>query len=128
LFPPATPTRRPGSPPKPPKSWKEGQPPEAAGIRRRATRFGSSPSERTGADHAATYLTKKNPSLDYQTALAHGWPIATGSTEGACRHPVKDHMNITGARWALHGAQTVLILRALNSNGDFDAYLLALPT
>lgn len=94
----------------------------AAGIRRRATRFGYSPSERTGADHAATYLTRKKPYLDYQTALANGWPIATGVIEGACRHLVKDRMDITGARWRLHGAEAVLTLRALSSNGDFDTY------
>ena len=94
----------------------------AAGIRRRATRFGYSPSERKGADQAATYLTNKKSYLDYQTALANGWPIATGIIEGACRHLVKDRMDITGARWGLHGAQAILTLRALTSNGDFDTY------
>lgn len=94
----------------------------AAGIRRRATHFGYSPSERKGADHAATYLTRKKPHLDYQTALANGWPIATGIIEGAYRHLVKDRMDITGARWGLHGAQAILTLRALSSNGDFDTY------
>ncbi len=87
----------------------------AAGIRRRATRFGYSPSERKSADHAATYLTSKKPHLDYQTALTNGWPITTGIIEGACRHLVKDRMNITGARWGLHGAQAILTLRALEA-------------
>src|SRR6185312_16968875 len=41
----------------------------AAGIQRRATRFGYSPTERNGADHAATYLTNTKPYLDYHTAL-----------------------------------------------------------
>ncbi|MGH3784172.1 MAG: hypothetical protein ACRDRO_27020 [Pseudonocardiaceae bacterium] len=77
----------------------------AAGIRRRATRLDYSPSERKGADQAANYLTSKKPYLDYQTALANGWPIATGIIEGACRHIVKDRMDITGARWGLQGAQ-----------------------
>jgi hypothetical protein len=31
-------------------------------------------------------------------------------------------MDITGARWGLHGAQAILTLRALTSSGDFDAY------
>jgi hypothetical protein len=42
--------------------------------------------------------------------------------EGACRHLVKDRMDITGARWGLHGAEAVLQLRAIRVNGDFDAY------
>lgn len=94
----------------------------AAGIRRRATRFGYKPAERAGADACATYLTNKAPYLGYDTALAQGWPIATGVIEGAARHLVKDRMDITGARWGLEGAESVLRLRALVTNGDFDDY------
>jgi len=42
--------------------------------------------------------------------------------EGACRHLIKDRMDITGARWGLQTAEAVLKLRALISNGDFDTY------
>ena len=94
----------------------------AAGIRRRATTFGYSPAEREGADACADYLTAKKPYLDYATALAKGWPIATGVIEGACRHLVKDRMDITGARWGLDGAEAILKLRALIAHGDFDQY------
>jgi hypothetical protein len=31
-------------------------------------------------------------------------------------------MDITGARWGLEGAEAVLKLRALRSNGDFESY------
>jgi hypothetical protein len=94
----------------------------AAGIRRRATRFGYDPTERKGADEAANYLTAKKPYLDYATALAAGWPIATGVIEGACRYLVKDRMDITGARWGLDGAEAILRLRALHTTGDLDDY------
>jgi len=47
---------------------------------------------------------------------------ATGVIEGACRHLVKDRMDITGARWSVDGAEAVLKLRALRCNGDFDTY------
>jgi hypothetical protein len=78
--------------------------------------------QRKGIDDAITYLTGKKPYLRYDTALAGGWPIATGIIEGACRHLVKDRMDITGARWGLTGAEAVLKLRALRSNGDFEDY------
>jgi hypothetical protein len=91
----------------------------AAGIRRRATRDGLDPRRRINADKAAGYLTNKADHLDYPTALARGWPIATGIIEGACRHLIKDRMDLTGARWGLHGAEAILKLRALRSNGDF---------
>lgn len=94
----------------------------AAGIRRKATCLGMSKSERKGADVCARYLINKRPYLDYPTALAQGWPIATGVIEGACRHLIMDRMAVTGARWSLVGAEAVLKLRALNSNGDFEAY------
>ena len=94
----------------------------AAAIRRRATTYGYSAAEREGADACANYLTAKKPCLDYATALKSGWPIATGIIEGACRHIVKDRMDLTGARWGLAGAEAILTLRALVSNGDFDEY------
>ena len=36
--------------------------------------------------------------------------------------PGKDRMDITGARWGLDGAEAILKLRALITNGDFDQY------
>ena len=91
-------------------------------IRRTATNAGLDPARRKPADDAAAYLTNKAPYLDYPAALKAGWPIATGVIEGACRHLVKDRMDITGARWGLAGAEAILKLRALKANGDFDAY------
>jgi len=94
----------------------------AAGIRRRATTAGLNKAKRKNADACATYLTNKAPYLDYPTALAAGWPIATGIIEGTCRYLVADRMDITGARWSVDGAEAVLKLRAVRSNGDFDDY------
>lgn len=94
----------------------------AGAIRRAATNAGLNPARRVGADACATYLANKRRYLDYPTALEQGWPIATGVIEGACRHLVKDRMDLTGARWGLQGAEAILKLRALRSNGDFDAY------
>ena len=94
----------------------------AAAIRRKATYHHLDTSRRANADRAATYLCNKADYLDYPTALHAGWPIATGVIEGACRHLVKDRMDITGARWGPEGAEAILKLRALRVNNDFDAY------
>ena len=94
----------------------------AGAIRRAATIAGLHDAQRAGADACAVYLTNKAHYLDYPTALASGWPIATGVIEGACRHLVKDRMDLTGARWGLPGAEAILKLRAIASNGDFDDY------
>ncbi len=94
----------------------------AAAIRRKATANGLTDKKRKGADTCADYLQAKAPYLDYPRALSSGWPIATGIIEGACRHLVKDRMDITGARWGLDGAEAILKLRAVINNGDFNDY------
>ena len=94
----------------------------AAGIRRRATASKLPKSKRRKADMCAGYLTNKAPYLDYPHALNAGWPIATGVIEGTCRYLVADRMDITGARWSVHGAEAILKLRATRTNGDFDNY------
>jgi len=95
----------------------------AGAIRRKATHRHLSASERKNADTCANYLLAKAPYLDYPTALAKGWPVATGIIEGACRYLVKDRMALSGARWRLKGAEAVLKLRAIRKNGDWDSYL-----
>jgi len=83
---------------------------------------GLSGNQRRGVDTCIGYLQAKQEFLDYQTALERGWPIATGVIEGACRHLIGDRLDISGARWGLDGAEAVLKLRALKTNGDFDRY------
>ena len=94
----------------------------AAGMRRSATLRGLNLAQRDAADTAADYLLRHAGYLRYDQYLAAGLPIATGVIEGACRHLVKDRMELTGARWGLAGAEAVLRLRALRSSGDFDDY------
>ena len=94
----------------------------ATAIRRAATTARLTRTQRENADTCANYLMNKSAHLDYPTALPNGRPIATGVIEGACRHLVKDRMDITGARWGLHAAEAILKLRAVRANGDFDDY------
>ncbi len=94
----------------------------AAGMRRSATRRELSAEERKPVDACARYLLKHKAYLRYHEYLAAGLPIATGVIEGACRHLIKDRMDVTGARWSLAGAEAVLRLRALRASGDFDEY------
>jgi|OpeIllAssembly_1097287.scaffolds.fasta_scaffold19668_2 hypothetical protein len=95
----------------------------AVGLRRAATRKQLSEGARKAVDKAADYLENNRERLHYDRALAHGLPIATGVIEGACRHLVKDRMDITGARWGLDGAEAILKLRSLKISGDLSDYL-----
>jgi hypothetical protein len=94
----------------------------AGGMRRSATLRALAPEKRKPVDICANYLLTYAPYLKYNHYLAQGFPIATGVIEGACRHLVKDRMEVTGARWSLTGAEAVLRLRALRSSHDFDEY------
>jgi hypothetical protein len=94
----------------------------AGGMRRSATKRHLEPEARQPVDKCARYLTNHLPYLRYDRYLAQGLPIATGVIEGACRHLVKDRMEITGARWSLKGAEAILSLRALRSSRDFEEY------
>jgi hypothetical protein len=94
----------------------------AAEITAQADAAGLTRDQRTGADACVRYLAGKDEYLRYDQALAAGWPIATGVIEGACRHLIGDRLDITGARWGLQGAEAVLTLRAVITNGDFDEY------
>jgi len=82
----------------------------AAEITAEADTAGLTAAQRTGADACVRYLAGKQELLRYDQALAAGWPIATGVIERACRH------------WGLDGAEAVLTLRAVISNGDFSEY------
>jgi hypothetical protein len=94
----------------------------AAEIRDRADRFRCTGTERTKVLAAATYLENHLDELDYPTALAAGWPIATGVIEGACKNLVCDRADISGARWGLDGAGHILNLRALVITDSYTEY------
>ena len=94
----------------------------AGGMRRSATMKELTDKQRESVETCATYLKNKAPYLKYDRYLDLGFPIATGVIEGACRHLVKDRMDITGAKWRLTSAEAVLRLRALRSSNDFDEY------
>lgn len=94
----------------------------ASGMRRSATLQKLSTQQRVAVDKCANYLLNNKAYLKYDCYLNAGFPIATGVIEGACRHLVKDRMDITGARWSLTGAEAVLRLRSLHVSGDWDEY------
>jgi hypothetical protein len=94
----------------------------ARGIRRNANAVKLSADKRKAVNACARYLVNNTRLMHYDRALKHGLPISTGVIEGACRYVVRDRMDRTGARWSLAGAEAVLRLRAIATNGDFDDY------
>ena len=68
------------------------------------------------------FLEKNLHRMHYDEYLRAGYPIATGVIEGACRHVIKDRMERSGMRWKVPGAQAMLQLRAIQANGDWQAF------
>ena len=93
-----------------------------ASIRRTATCRGLTAAARKPADTCADYIERYKAYVQYDAYLKAGLPIATGVIEGACRHVIRDRMELTGARWSLAGAEAILRLRSLRASGDMDAY------
>lgn len=72
---------------------------------------------------AITYYENNRQHMRYDEYLAAGYPIGSGVAEGACRHLVKDRLEGTGMRWTVTGAQSMLSLRAIHLNDQWDDYV-----
>ena len=70
----------------------------------------------------AAYYRRNRERMRYDTYLANGWPIASGSVEGACKNLIRDRLERSGMRWTPETAEALLKLRALHLSSDFDAY------
>jgi hypothetical protein len=69
-----------------------------------------------------TYLQNHKEYMKYDQYLSGGYPIGTGVVESACSHVVKDRMEISGARWGISGAESILRLRSIAKSNDWDKY------
>jgi len=59
------------------------------------------------------YFHKNTHRMAYDVYLEHGFPIASGVIEGACRCVVKDRMERSGMRWVMPGARAMLDMRCV---------------
>ena len=92
------------------------------GIRQSITKRGLAGDKRKTLGGVADYLYRNRARMSYDEYLAHGWPIASGPVEGACKNLIKDRMERSGMRWTEQMAEAIVQLRAIYLSGDFDAY------
>lgn len=92
------------------------------GLKQMATKHRLRRSRQKQLDAVITYLHRNRRHMHYDECLARGYPIGSGVVEGACRHLVKDRMELAGMRWRMEGAQAMLDLRSVFLNGDWDAF------
>jgi len=92
------------------------------GIKQMGVKNKLSKNKRKKLKAAITYLENNRKFMKYDVYLSAGYPIGSGVVEGACRHVVKDRMEQTGMHWRIPGAQSILHLRALYLNGDWESF------
>jgi hypothetical protein len=68
------------------------------------------------------YLERNRKHMRYEICLARGYPIGSGVIEGACRNLINDRLELTGMSWTPHGAESVMRLRAVHINKDWDPF------
>jgi hypothetical protein len=92
------------------------------GLREMGTKRGLKGAKRKTLNQVCAYFEKNRERMHYDVYLARGYPIASGVIEGACRHFVKDRMERAGMHWTPAGAQSMLDVRSVYVNGDWDSY------
>ena len=68
------------------------------------------------------YLERNRRHMRYEICLAKGYPIGSGVIEGACRNLINDRLELTGMSWTPQGAESVIRLRAVHINNDWDCF------
>jgi hypothetical protein len=92
------------------------------GLRQMGTKHNLKGSKKRQLAGALRYLENNRKFMRYDEYLAAGYPIGSGVAEGACRHLVKDRMELTGMRWRVEGAQAMLQLRAIHVNDQWEEF------
>lgn len=92
------------------------------GLKQRKTKQKLTKAKEKQLEAVITYLENNRQFMNYDEYLEKGYPIGSGVAEGACRHLVKDRMELTGMRWTTQGAQAILDLRAIYLNGEWEAF------
>jgi hypothetical protein len=90
--------------------------------RRKATGQGLTGAKKKSLTTICAFLERNKHRMKYDEYLRQGCPVATGVIEGACRHVIKDRMERAGMRWKVPGAQAMLNLRTIHTNGDWAAF------
>jgi hypothetical protein len=68
------------------------------------------------------YLERNRKHMRYEICLAKGYPIGSGVIEGACRNLINDRLELTGMSWTIQGAESIMRLRAVHINKDWNAF------
>jgi len=92
------------------------------GLKQMLTKHELSNAARHSLNQVIGYLERNRKHMRYEICLAKGYPIGSGVIEGACRNLINDRLELTGMSWTIQGAESVMRLRAVHINKDWDAF------
>ena len=68
------------------------------------------------------YFDRRRHMLRYKEAIQRGLLIGSGVIEGGVRFVGKDRLDLTGVRWNVEGADSVIRLRAVDASNRWDEF------
>jgi len=79
--------------------------------------------KRDRLEQIKTYLRKRTRLMHYDELRKKDLDVATGVVEGAVRHVIGKRFDSSGMRWIRERAESLLQLRCIEINGDWDAFV-----
>ena len=70
-----------------------------------------------------TYFAKRVEKMDYATLREQDLEISSGAVEGAVNYVIAKRFDSGGMRWIKERAETLLQLRCIEANGDWDEFI-----
>jgi hypothetical protein len=92
------------------------------GLKQMLSKHELSGAERHSLEQVIGYLQRNRRHMRYEICLGRGYPIGSGVIEGACRNLINDRLELTGMSWTPRGAESMIRLRAVHINKDWDAF------
>lgn len=80
------------------------------------------PNDKSPVRACYRYLLNRPGQFDYKAAIDADLPIGSGEIESAHRYIIQERQKQSGSWWKLENATTMLALRVLRANGDWDLY------
>jgi len=92
------------------------------GLKQMLSKHDLSGTQKHCLEQVIGYLERNRKHMRYEICLAKGYPIGSGVIEGACRNLINDRLELTGMSWTMQGAESVMRLRAVHINKDWNAF------
>jgi len=94
------------------------------GLKQILTKRSLSGDQKYTLNRVIGYLERNKRHMRYDICLEQGYPIGSGVIEGACRNLINDRLELTGMRWTVQGAESIIRLRTVCINKDWKDFWL----